>query len=637
VSASCLIRRPLSPSAHVRRLPLSLEPGAGESLRSYVERLAAHNLMPTRDLLRALGLLGDDGQTPRGFGLVLDHQQQVDLAHATGLPPFWLHGLLLARFHGVCLDLSDPNAAVVLEPIDGVPDDYLTEIETDLRALALDRRDYEHAALRPAGATAAISPAHARRLAVREWMHVTSSQLCPECLAEDGFWQLGWRLPWNAACLRHRRLLVAVCPHCGLRVAAGAEKQGTLSPTLGKVPDVLGCANNPRDGQRGTCGHDLRTIATASLDGFDQLLDVQAAVHADLELDPWERPDERFARRRALIAFLLTAGERDQLPEALPAEAEQAWERHLERRIKSGGGRSGARLRTWTETPSDPALMLTLMATAQDLLDDPDHFQECAEHMVAQGRPHLEQIAVWAHLPEEMRDRVVAACRAVTARRFAAQAPAPQPLEGRVPRALPRRLWDELEPLAAIARSHDAFGELLSLAVARYGMRTGWRQAARSLGQPVDKSAARGSLINGRYAATIGKERFWAEIDRIAKTLLAEDVDYHQRERDLAGLVEIPEPSWRALTAPLGVHQHRSAARRRNAAAWLWAQLVCAPVWQAPAWGGRSPSTSLRQIYTRFERWLPEEVAEALLSWGSETLRVPNPLHWPDVRVRSQR
>ncbi|SPM33778.1 transposase family protein [Mycobacterium rhizamassiliense] len=44
------------------------------------------------------------------------------------------------------------------------------------------------------------------------------SRYCPECLAETvGRWQLQWRLGWSFVCVRHRCLLVDVCPDCARR------------------------------------------------------------------------------------------------------------------------------------------------------------------------------------------------------------------------------------------------------------------------------------------------------------------------------------------------------------------------------------------------------------------------------------
>lgn len=44
------------------------------------------------------------------------------------------------------------------------------------------------------------------------------SRYCPECLAETvGRWQLQWRLGWSFVCVRHRCLLVDVCPNCARR------------------------------------------------------------------------------------------------------------------------------------------------------------------------------------------------------------------------------------------------------------------------------------------------------------------------------------------------------------------------------------------------------------------------------------
>lgn len=43
-------------------------------------------------------------------------------------------------------------------------------------------------------------------------------------------------------------------------------------------------------------------------------------------------------------------------------------------------------------------------------------------------------------------------------------------------------------------------------------------------------------------------------------------------------------------------------ARRRNAAAWLWAELTSGSVWNAPAWGGQTATPNQKEVYGRFVR-----------------------------------
>ncbi|CAM3539237.1 TniQ family protein [Isoptericola cucumis] len=57
-----------------------------------------------------------------------------------------------------------------------------------------------------------------RRVAARGWIRATGSAACPQCLADDGFWQLQWRLPSTTVCTRHGCYLVEQCPACGRRL-----------------------------------------------------------------------------------------------------------------------------------------------------------------------------------------------------------------------------------------------------------------------------------------------------------------------------------------------------------------------------------------------------------------------------------
>ncbi|GAA3055920.1 TniQ family protein [Streptomyces glomeratus] len=60
-------------------------------------------------------------------------------------------------------------------------------------------------------------------VAARERMMPTWSRACPPCLRRDGVWPLWWRLGIAAVCPLHRRLLVDVCPRCGVRLLRGAS------------------------------------------------------------------------------------------------------------------------------------------------------------------------------------------------------------------------------------------------------------------------------------------------------------------------------------------------------------------------------------------------------------------------------
>jgi hypothetical protein len=56
-----------------------------------------------------------------------------------------------------------------------------------------------------------------RHTVAQGWFPSYGSQVCPECLAHDGIWQLAWRLPLLTACTTHKVFLITECLGCGQR------------------------------------------------------------------------------------------------------------------------------------------------------------------------------------------------------------------------------------------------------------------------------------------------------------------------------------------------------------------------------------------------------------------------------------
>lgn len=80
-----------------------------------------------------------------------------------------------------------------------------------------------------------------------------AARYCPECLADSGGrWRLSWQFPFGFACLRHKRLLVDVCPGCG-------QPPRLIGHPLTLVPKPGHCHNRPAgsSAMRERCGADL--------------------------------------------------------------------------------------------------------------------------------------------------------------------------------------------------------------------------------------------------------------------------------------------------------------------------------------------------------------------------------------------
>ena len=69
----------------IRALTRVLVPVSGESLVSYIDRLAAHHKVSLRVMLKFVGITDDEfghrfGQRLNGYGILLDERRQQDLS-----------------------------------------------------------------------------------------------------------------------------------------------------------------------------------------------------------------------------------------------------------------------------------------------------------------------------------------------------------------------------------------------------------------------------------------------------------------------------------------------------------------------------------------------------------------------------
>ncbi|WP_298795691.1 TniQ family protein [uncultured Pseudonocardia sp.] len=210
-----------------RRLPIRLEPVAGEGLDSWLEAHARRLTTPPRDLLTALGLTTPHQRgLPPAFIVCLHKQERAGLAAATSVEPDVLEAMTLARFHPVAVHIDRPSRQVA--------------------------RGYL-------------------------WGRGSGSRFCPHCLADNGGrWLLGWRLGWSFACLRHRCLLADCCPGCG-RV----PRRGQLWLD---VPRAARCSEHPGPQRVGRalvrCHHDLTTTPVLALPAEHPALHAQHLIDA---------------------------------------------------------------------------------------------------------------------------------------------------------------------------------------------------------------------------------------------------------------------------------------------------------------------------------------------------------------------
>lgn len=210
--------------AELRRLPFVLHPLPDEPFGSWFETMAATLGTTCGDLARALGLRiasqGPLGST--SWSVQLDDHQLDNLERTTGLYRDVLRATTREGFAANGLQYDRRGAISIFSPISGA-----------------------------------------------------SGRYCPDCLRDsNGRWRLTWQFPFGFACVRHRRLLVDVCPKCR-RAPHRTALPHRLVPTPGACRTPTGHHEN---GRVKRCGADLRDVHAEQADVDSDVLAAQRLV-----------------------------------------------------------------------------------------------------------------------------------------------------------------------------------------------------------------------------------------------------------------------------------------------------------------------------------------------------------------------
>jgi len=537
------------------RLPVTLTPHEGQALDCYLEHLAAANGMTTAALTTALG---GRAVTPVVGLLAPSRPVARRLTELTGLRTAELRATTIAVYGG-----GRPLDLTGLDP--DHPDTY-------------------------------------RILAARGWMPGQGTQICPDCLATTGVWQLRWRLPTTTVCALHRRHLTATCPGC--RRPFRAQRQAPLRP------DGVGtsCDNPTGRGPARHCDADLTAQppapATAGCLDRQRRHDDAVAGHAVVVLGE-PAPGEDYLRDSRALAILL-------LHLAVQAGAAQLapWagalrEEARRRPTTSRGVRWGIR------PPTSPAIRSHALTVADGILTAPD-----VEMAAAVLVPWLE---LTPHTPDGVLGwladhtvmtptltRVVFAARAPH-RRLSHHLDTRPPLAGLDARTIPQVIPADLyhRHLAGVIDRGEDTGRLFaSLALARTLPHVdSWADAATTLGLPAEigVTAVRACSARLRIPQTV----FTVRLEELAADLL--DVDHRDRENAVRTLTR--RRRWFADYA--ATRRGTRPSSRGYAITWLWVHhaqghLLTSPAWPVP------PDRTARARYRAFERALTPEAAAHL-------------------------
>jgi hypothetical protein len=202
-------------------LPTLVDLAPGEALDAYLERVADANYLTTARLIEMVRA-GHD--TTTAYLMLAPTPATLErIARLTGADAAALQNATLAAYDGTSLDLHG------------------------------------------------LDPAHQssfRTISARGWIPGHGTQICPQCLADDGIWRTTWRLPTTTVCRTHGTYLLATCPGC-----QRPFRDQRHSPLRVVGPQTV-CGNPLGQGPRKQCRVDLTTLTAEPAD--DDCLQRQA-------------------------------------------------------------------------------------------------------------------------------------------------------------------------------------------------------------------------------------------------------------------------------------------------------------------------------------------------------------------------
>ncbi len=525
-------------------LPVSVTPGPGESIESWLEHLADVNGLTTAQLLTATGR-GRAGN--RYLTLAPSPETITRLAALARVDEQDVYAATLAVFDGTALDLTG------LEPG--------------------DRHSY-------------------RQVAARGWAPAHGTQICPTCLGENGAWQSAWRLLIVTTCTRHQSLLVSRCPSCGRPFR---DQRHSHLRRVGATPV---CGNPLGAGPTRQCQRDLGGIATTQ--ASDDVLALQTRIDSALAGKPVMLLEQQspaaayLTDLRHLTTLLLHLAGQPSATQLAP------WVSNL---AEETDARSGDRGPRWgLRPPEQPGLRASALATADGILTAPD-----IDAAAARLTPWTELTPTTNDGPLGwLADRTVMTAT-LTRVVMAARAPHRRlshhlnnHLGGRmpinltlIPQVIPHAQY--LEHLdGASTSSEDTVRLFASLSLARlHPDVTSWAAAAEALNMPgpMGVHCARACSATMLVTADEWKSRIWRAGEETERR------DYRATEAKIHHRLGMTRwfNEWARRNRPdaqFGDHD--------LALTWQWVHVAHAHLDLSPAWRGKRPTAKDRARYRRF-------------------------------------
>jgi TniQ len=571
--------------------PWPLNSDGPEAFAGYVERSGALQLLPlsVTTLLTRSGVIAEDLQSalPSGYGVDLTDAQVTSFARTHTLPEGAVRGMLLRRYDGVAFDLT-----------------------------GLDVTD----------------PKSVRRVASREWASFTGSAYCPACLGDRAVWNLEWKLWFSAVCPRHGCLLVDLCPSCARRPGNFRDETGGM-PLYATRPVRPGvCLNPPATGLGGEgrlaapCGHVLSTTPVLDISGSQRLSRMQEGVLSVLRMGEGTLLGQPvpaltyFNHLRSLVALLMHVAQPDDLgvlsAPVLAAFAEHAHERDLTRVRERGRGTS---IHPYKAPPKSLRLTAAVLPLATELLesDTPDALSTLLAPVLSRAQDlkgsQVRQLVAYFHIQGPLQDAFERSLEGKLSfdRRLGQRALGSGFYTyGFSPAEVPQLLWKEeyeaqFSQFFSGSRMESSYARrVCSMALVRLCGPYTWVQAADALSLPASHATGSANSAMGLLAAGGHDAAFRDALHSLAERLSRQPsrVDYRGRRERLAGLMTLSRGDWQVVAKGAGIEGVKDTARRRSAAAWIWAQVTGGDPRLSPALNtGEGNRRSRMEMYRRFE------------------------------------
>lgn len=450
-----------------------------------------------------------------------------------------------------------------------------------------------------------------RSPSARGWSPAAGTAICPTCFNTDRTWDLTWRHPYIAACLKCRSLLVGRCPHCERPFRS---QRSPISPD----GDPLLCQNYfASSGDQ--CGQRLGEVPTKQLPDRD--LAAQQRIHAAITGQAVEllghaiEADTYLSELWAtavLLLRLVIRPNRDRLAEWAQAAR------------NDGRTAAGRRERWRIEPPEDYALRAAALAEAARILSS--RTREVAAESL---RPWLELapkgagrqatfLALNTTPTPVLRDIVSATSSTQNTRSLLdvlLSEPGPVALDPRhIPQLLDSNTYRTLfgDALDVNPRTGRRFAALC--VTRRTTAVRSWPEARALVG-----GEQRGVEMDVRIATnnlSWGAERILEAVDEAAAQLGREARDYRRREAVVRDLKRQPEwfTRWRLHYAP-----GTRTSSRWWAITWLWTEWALGAFATSPAWQTR-PTAVDRAHFRAFASRLTPQARDDLVNIAIEEL-----------------